>query len=83
MDSGPQSRSVGAAAWWRWGALVSLDEIINARKSLRAAITSYRHALIGASPALRARLLAMLEQLDRLESGETPMALYEARKGAA
>lgn len=62
---------------------MSLDEIINARRALRQAITSYRHALIGASPELRARLLAMLETLGRIESGETPMALYEARKGAA
>jgi hypothetical protein len=62
---------------------MSLDDILKARTALRASLTGYRHALVGASPELKQRLRTIIETLERLESGETPMALYEARKGAA
>ena len=58
---------------------MSLDDILKARTALRASLTGYRHALVGASPELRVRLTAIIEQLERIESGETPMALYAAR----
>ena len=60
---------------------MSLDEIINARKSIRASMTSYRKALIGASPELRVRLLLIIEQLENIDRGQTSAALYAARHG--
>jgi hypothetical protein len=62
---------------------MSVDELFNARKSLRAAMTSYRKALIGASPELRLRLLLILEQLENIDCGQTSAALYAARQRAA
>jgi hypothetical protein len=44
-------------------------------------MTSYRKALIGASPELRVRLLLIIEQLENIDRGQTSAALYAARHG--
>ena len=65
---------------------MSIGDIGLARSRLNASITHFRTARIGTTGELYARLTAIieqLEQLERIESGETPMALYAARKGAA
>jgi hypothetical protein len=58
---------------------MSIGDIGLARSRLNASITHFRTARIGTTGELYARLTAIIEQLERIESGETPMALYAAR----
>jgi hypothetical protein len=60
---------------------MSIGDIGLARSRLNASITHFRTARIGTTGELYARLTAIIEQLERIESGETPMALYAARQG--
>jgi hypothetical protein len=59
---------------------MSLSDIASARASLRAALTQFRKARVGTKGELYQRLTAILETLERIESGEVPMALYAARQ---
>jgi len=58
---------------------MSIGDIGLARSRLNASITHFRTARIGTTGELYARLTAIIETLERIESGETPMALYAAR----
>ena len=58
---------------------MSIGDIGLARSRLNAAIRHFRTARVGTKGELYARLTQIIEQLERIESGETPMALYAAR----
>jgi hypothetical protein len=58
---------------------MSIGDIGLGRSRLNASITHFRTARVGTTGELYQRLTAIIEQLERIESGETPMALYAAR----
>jgi hypothetical protein len=59
---------------------MSLGDIGLGRSRLSASITHFRTARGGTTGELYQRLTAIIETLERIESGEVPMALYAARQ---
>lgn len=59
---------------------MSLGDISLARSRLNATITHFRSARVGTTGELYARLTAIIEHLEKIESNEVPLALYVARE---